>query len=202
MLAWKDKVADRLARLLADSSPIPASTAVEPQAIPFPAEHFSPPNKGSLSTYMMSLLPTSNSGHENNSPYSGSMRPLPPESLPKRWRGNDFSWEDRPLGLSEESGDERNVSSDINQILELPRSTDNQNGDEETSTSDCLGSLYYLTEKSTFVSPKLFGFSQSSLPGTLKGCHWVLLYSAALGSMEYLYEHFFVEVRIFRVHAY
>lgn len=31
MLAWKDKVADRLARLLADSSPIPASTAVEPQ---------------------------------------------------------------------------------------------------------------------------------------------------------------------------
>ena len=31
MLAWKEKVADRLARLLADSPPAPSSTAVEPQ---------------------------------------------------------------------------------------------------------------------------------------------------------------------------
>ena len=150
------------------------------QAIPFPAEHFTPPNKGSLSSYVTSLLPTTTSGHENTLPCSGSMRPLPPESLPKRWRGNNFSWKDRPLDLSEESGseserDERNESSN-NQILESHRSSYSHAGHEETSTSDSSGSLYYLTEKSRFISPKLFGFFQSSLPGTLKGCHWVLLY--------------------------
>ncbi|KQK16472.1 TLD domain-containing protein 2 [Brachypodium distachyon] len=182
MQAWKEKVADRLARLLADSPPSPASAAVEPQETPFPAEHSTFTNKGSLSSYVMSLLPNSNLGQENSSPCSGSMRPLPPESLPKRWRGNDFSWKDRPLELSEESGsesdrDERTGSSNNNQILQSHRSGDNQNGNEETSTSDCIGAVYYLTEKSTFVSPELFGFFQSSLPGTLKGCHWVLLYS-------------------------
>ncbi|XP_047066568.1 TLD domain-containing protein 2 [Lolium rigidum] len=181
MLAWKEKVADRLARLLADSPPT-SSTAVQPQAIPFPAEHFTSPSKGSLSSYVMSLLPTSNSGHEDASPFARSMRPLPPESLAKRWRGNNFSWKDRPLDLSEGSGseserDEMNGSSNNNHILESHRSEDNHNANGETSTSDHLGSIYYLTEKSRFVSPKLFGFFQSSLPGTLKGCHWVLLYS-------------------------
>uniref|UniRef100_A0ACD5UMV7 Uncharacterized protein n=1 Tax=Avena sativa TaxID=4498 RepID=A0ACD5UMV7_AVESA len=182
MLPWKEKVADKLARLLADSPPAPSSNAVEPQAIPFPVEHFTPPNKGTLSSYVMSLLPTSNSGHENTSPCSRSMRPLAPESLPKWWRGNSFSLKDRPLDLSEESGsenerDERNGTSNNNQILASHKSVDNDNGNAETSTSDCLGSLYYLTEKSRFISPKLFGFFLSSLPGTLKGCHWVLLYS-------------------------
>lgn len=142
----------------------------------------------------MSLLPTSNSGPlppESPSPSPGSMRPLPPESLPKRWRGNKFSWKDRPLDLSEDSGseserDERKGSSNNNQVLESHRSADNHNGNEATSTSECFGSLYYLTDKSRFISPNLFVFFQSSLPGTLKGCHWVLLYSAALGSMVYL----------------
>ncbi|XP_040382307.1 oxidation resistance protein 1 isoform X2 [Oryza brachyantha] len=132
---------------------------------------------------MMSLLPTSISGHERTSPSSMNMKPLPPESLPKRWRGNDFLWCDQPLELSEESGyesegEKRNGNSDNEQqILQSYRSRDNSNGNEETSTSDCIDSLCYLTEKSRFVSPKLFGFFQSSLPGTLRGCHWVLLYS-------------------------
>lgn len=191
MLAWKEKVADKLARLLVDSPVSPSSPAVEPQAIPFPAENFTSPQKGSLSSYVLSLIPTSNLGHERNPPCSESMRPLPPESLPKRWRGNDFSGKDQPLELREEScsdseKDERNGSSNNNQTLQSYMSVDNSNGNEETSTSNCTGSLYYLTEKSTFVSPKLFGFFQSSFPGTLRGCHWVLLYSAALGSMEYL----------------
>ncbi|KAF0909535.1 hypothetical protein E2562_037172 [Oryza meyeriana var. granulata] len=182
MLAWKEKVADRLARLLADSPASPSATAVEPQATPFPVEHFTSPKKGSLSSYVMSLLPTSNMGHERTSPSSQNMKPLPPESLPKQWRGNDFSWHDEPLEFSEESGseserDERNGNSNNEQILQLYRSMDNSNGNEETSTSDCADSLSYLTEKSTFLSAKLFEFFQSSLPGTLKGCHWVLLYS-------------------------
>ncbi|KAK3126910.1 hypothetical protein QOZ80_7AG0565040 [Eleusine coracana subsp. coracana] len=186
MLAWKEKVADRLARLLADSPPSPAAATAAPvkapQAIPFPLEHFSSPNKGSLSSYVLSLLPTSNSGHERSPSCSETLRPLPPELLPKRWRGNDFTWKDPPLELSEESGsesdrDERNGDYSDNQILQSFRSTNTSNGCEETSTSDCAGSIHYLTEKSMFISPKLFAFFQSSLPGTLKGCHWILLYS-------------------------
>uniref|UniRef100_A0A0D9WYA5 TLDc domain-containing protein n=1 Tax=Leersia perrieri TaxID=77586 RepID=A0A0D9WYA5_9ORYZ len=184
MLAWKEKVADRLARLLADSpvaSPSP-SAAVGPQAVPFPVEHFTSPNKGSLSSYVLSLLPTSNSGHERTSPSSNNMKSLPPESLPKRWRGHDLLCNGQPLELSDESGseserDERNANINNKQPQQSYRSMDNSNGNEETSTSDCTDALCYLTEKSTFVSPKLFGFFQSSLPGTLKGCHWVLLYS-------------------------
>ena len=131
------------------------------QAIPFPAEHFTPPNKGSLSSYVTSLLPTTTSGHENTLPCSGSMRPLPPESLPKRWRGNNFSWKDRPLDLSEESGseserDQRNGSSN-NQILESHRSSYSHAGHEETSTSDSSGSLYYLTDRKSVVEGKSVG---------------------------------------------
>ncbi|OEL29503.1 hypothetical protein BAE44_0009478 [Dichanthelium oligosanthes] len=184
MLAWKEKVAGRLARLLADSPVSPSPAAVEqPQAISFPAEHFTSPKKSSLSSYVLSFLPTSNSGHEQNLPCSENLRPLPPESLPKRWRGGDFTWQDLPLELSEESGsesekDERNGNFSMNnQVVQSYRSVDNSNGNEETSTSDTAGTLRYLTEKSLFVSPKLFAFFQSSLPGTLKGCHWVLLYS-------------------------
>ncbi|PAN10741.1 hypothetical protein PAHAL_2G114800 [Panicum hallii] len=185
MLAWKEKVADRLSRLLADSpvSPSPGPAAVQPpQAVSLPAEHFTSPKKSSLSSYVLSLLPTSNSGPEQNSPCSGTLRPLPPESLPKRWRGSEFTWQDLPLELSEESGseserDERNGDFSKNQVHQSYRSVGNSNGNEETSTSDCSGTLHYLTEKSMFVSPKLFAFFDSSLPGTLKGCHWVLLYS-------------------------
>ncbi|KAF8692736.1 hypothetical protein HU200_039434 [Digitaria exilis] len=185
MLAWKEKVADRLARLLADSpvSPSPGPAAVEqPQAINFPAEHFTSPKKSSLSSYVLSLLPTSNSGHEQNLPCSETLRPLPPESLPKRWRGSYFTWQNPPLELSEESGsesdrDERNGNFSNNQVLQSYRSVETTNVKEETSTSDYAGALHFLTEKSMFVSPKLFAFFQSSLPGTLKGCHWVLLYS-------------------------
>lgn len=151
------------------------------QAIPFPAEHFTSPKKSSLSSYVLSLLPTSNSGHEQHLPCSETLRPLPPESLPKRWRGSEFTWQDLPLELSEESGsesdrDERNGNFSNNQVLQSYRSVENSNTKEETSTSDCAGTLHFLTEKSMFVSPKLFAFFQSSLPGTLKGCHWVLLY--------------------------
>lgn len=83
--------------------------------------------------------------------------------------------------MSEESGseserDERNGNFGNDQALQSYRSINNSNGNEETSTSDCAVTLRYLTEKSMFVSPKLFAFFQSSLPGTLKGCHWVLLY--------------------------
>ncbi|KAL6639142.1 hypothetical protein ACP70R_022872 [Stipagrostis hirtigluma subsp. patula] len=182
MLAWKEKVADRLARLLADSPPSPAAAAEPPQAVPLAAEHFTSPKKASLSSYVLSLLPNSNSGDERNSTCSKTLKPLPPESLPKRWRGHSFTWKDPPLELSEESGsesdrDERNGNLSNNQDLHSYRSVDNSNGNEETSTSDCSGTLRYLTEKSMFVSPKLLAFFQSSLPGTLKGCHWVLLYS-------------------------
>ncbi|KAG2633289.1 hypothetical protein PVAP13_2NG280300 [Panicum virgatum] len=185
MLAWKEKVAERLSRLIADSpvSPSPGPAAVQPPlATSLPAEHFTSPKKSSLSSYVLSLLPTSNSGPEQNSPCSGTLRPLPPESLPKRWRGSEFTWQDLPQELSEESGseserDERNGDFSKNQVHQSYRSVGNSNGNEETSTSDCAGALHYLTEKSMFVSPKLFAFFDSSLPGTLKGCHWVLLYS-------------------------
>jgi len=185
MLAWKEKVADRLSRLLADSpvSPSPGPAAVQlPEAISLPAEHFTSPKKSSLSSYVFSLLPTSNTGPEQNSPCSGTLRPLLPESLPKRWRGSEFTWQDLPQELSEESGseserDERHGDSSKNQVHQSYRSVGNSNVNEETSTSDCAGTLHYLTEKSMFVSPKLFAFFDSSLPGTLKGCHWVLLYS-------------------------
>lgn len=181
MLAWKEKVADRLARLLADS-PSPAQAAVEPSQAISPAEHFTSPNKSSLPYYVFSLVQTSNSGHEQSAPCSEPLKPLPPESLPKRRRGTNFTWKDPLLELSEESGseserDERNGNFSKNQVLQSYRSVDNSNGNEETSTSDCAGTLHYLTEKSMFLSPKLFAFFQSSLPGTLNGCHWVLLYS-------------------------
>jgi hypothetical protein len=90
-------------------------------------------------------------------------------------------WKDPPLDLSEESGsesekDEKRGDFTESQILQSFRSIDHSNGSVETSTSDCAGSIHYLTEKSMFISPELFAFCQSSPPGTLKVCHWILLY--------------------------
>lgn len=36
--------------------------------------------------------------------------------------------------------------------------------------------LSNLTDKSTFITPQLYEFLQSSLPNTVQGCQWVLLY--------------------------
>lgn len=187
MLSWKDKVADKLSRLLADSpsSPPPhsPSSRSEPnQGVSVSTEEVSPSKRSTFSSFFLSFLPTVYSSNDgSNKP----RRPLAIRSLPRRWKMNSFSLKDKPLDVSTESTDSRtetesdsaDESSKENQN-HVPESNCNGCHGVEASTSLDSGQfLSCLTEKSTFISEELFEFLQSSLPNIVKGCKWILLYS-------------------------
>ncbi|XP_072960574.1 uncharacterized protein [Typha angustifolia] len=190
MLAWKDKVAEKLSRLLADSPSSPVSPAVESpfarrdsQAFYFPTDEFTSPKKSSFSSYVLSFLPSNNSGgiegrEVSPSPCPKSIGPLALKPLPRRWNVNDFAWKDRPLECSEESGTESENDEMMKQECVSDRKVDVSNGTQEASTSVAPQEfLHHLEEKSVFISADLFEFLQSSLPNIVRGCLWVLLYS-------------------------
>ncbi|KAK1324418.1 hypothetical protein QJS10_CPA01g01036 [Acorus calamus] len=118
MISWKDKVADKLSRLLADSSSPSISSAgggsptvrPEPQVIPLFTEETSSPKTTSFSSYLLSLVPTTNTSPNdlisNHCNGQHSLRPLPLRSLPVRWKIRGVSWTDELLDCSGEVGPE------------------------------------------------------------------------------------------------
>ncbi|XP_008785158.1 oxidation resistance protein 1-like [Phoenix dactylifera] len=179
MLSLREKVADKLYRLLADSpsspSPPTADSPIardESQAVSFSSEEFTTSKTSTFSSYILSLLPTRSDidAEKPNSPARRhSRRTLSSCLLPA------------PLDCSEDS---RNESDETVEILKekldhvSERNINRSNGTEEASTSHDSGEyVSYLSEKSAFISADLFEFLQSSLPNIVKGCQWVLLYS-------------------------
>ncbi|KAK1304897.1 hypothetical protein QJS10_CPB11g01150 [Acorus calamus] len=195
MISWKDKVADKLSRLLADSSSpsTPSAGAGSPtvrperQAIPLFTEETSSPKTTSFSSYLLSLVPTTNpspndliSNHCNG---QHSLRPLPLRSLPVRWKIRGVSWTDELLDCSGEVGPETEKDETSKNLKDTPdneylRNINGTERIEEVSTSsDTAKSLPGVLDDSTFISSDLYDFFQSSLPNIVKGCQWVLLYS-------------------------
>ncbi|XP_020093347.1 oxidation resistance protein 1 [Ananas comosus] len=196
MLSWKEKVAEKLSRLLADSPSSPSSPHVagspvappESQEKPFSSEEFNSTKKSSFSSYYLPFLVASNSGdgdHNVGSPsLSQDRTQFPLQSLHERWQTSNLTWKYRPPGCREECGTESESDDSIDISSENRnhdcnrRNVNGSNGWEEPSTSHTSDDFHhYLTEKSTFMSGELFEFFQSSLPNIVKGCQWVLLYS-------------------------
>ncbi|KAG1354019.1 oxidation resistance protein 1 [Cocos nucifera] len=194
MLSWRDKLADKLSRLLADSPSSPSSPAAgfspiadhESQAVYFSSEESTHPKKSSFSSYISSLLHPSScvDVDKPKSPaHLHSRRLLPSISLPSRWKSSGFTWKNRPLDCSEDCISESETDETVDIFKEnlehvSERNINSSNGIIEAQAScDSEEYLSYLSEKSAFISADLFEFFQSSLPNIVKGCQWVLLYS-------------------------
>ncbi|XP_065030645.1 uncharacterized protein LOC135653090 isoform X1 [Musa acuminata AAA Group] len=194
MISWKDKVAAKLSRLLADSpsSPSSASADYSPVASSEPEEMFSQqyvsPKKFSHSSQGLSFPNSTNcavDANAQNSPanWRRGVNFSSHSSLPRRWKTNCLAQKDRPSDCPEESGtgfeSEELPESTKENMDHFPKRLVNVSRvlDETSITHDPSEYLSYLTEKSTFMSADLFEFFQSCLPNIVKGCQWVLLYS-------------------------
>ncbi|ONK70832.1 uncharacterized protein A4U43_C04F1990 [Asparagus officinalis] len=192
MLSLKDKVADKLSRLLGDSPPPPPSSSSPSQHSPPTArsepdrggsvsmEGLSPSRTSVISSFFLSFLPKIYSSTDGP---TKPTRTLPCRSLPRRWKINSFSLKDKPLDCSTDSRtDTESDSADENykeKLGDAPQGNCNgfQKVEKDSKAHDSGDFLSCLSEKSAFISEDLFEFLQSSLPSIVKGCKWVLLYS-------------------------
>ncbi|KAJ6790800.1 oxidation resistance protein 1 [Iris pallida] len=205
MLSWKDKVADKLSSLLADSPSAPFSSPgvsptsrSGPPARSFSMEEVSSPKKSFISSFFLSRLPATCSGadwHESNKlTQPHNTIPAPLRSLPKRWKANSFTSKDKALDCSSDSRTDtesddtpRKSKEDTDQVSE--RKVDGSIGVAEAKVNGTSGVaeaptlhaseefLSCLTDESSFISANLFEFLYSSIPNIVRGCKWVLLYS-------------------------
>ncbi|XP_058103422.1 uncharacterized protein LOC131246990 [Magnolia sinica] len=197
MLHWKEKVADKLSRFLADSpsssshatpkdSPSSPVVRPEPKVLPFPKEELYRPESASFPTVLLSLIPTVSPGLGRKSSKFTGQRESSSSSrrlLPSKWSSKRFSWKDRSLDHEAEFGHEQGGYETLEFCEEEDDHVSERNGDssektEETSTSANLTKFPPdTTEESSFISSDLYEFLQSTLPNIVKGCQWVLLYS-------------------------
>ncbi|XP_064965584.1 uncharacterized protein LOC135612810 [Musa acuminata AAA Group] len=187
MPLWKDKVAGKLSRLLAETpsapSPRPVDSAVappEPQEIG--SQEFVSPKRSSFFSRVLSLLNPASCGidaSERKSPtnsYGGS------SSSRRRRKLKFFAQKDRSPNCLEESVP-RSESDAVSEGSKrnMDHFSDNPNGshilDKASTSHDSAEYLCYLTDKSVFMSAILFEFFGSCLPNIVKGCQWILLYS-------------------------
>ncbi|KAL5712027.1 hypothetical protein ACHQM5_014237 [Ranunculus cassubicifolius] len=192
MYALKEKVSNKLSRILADSSsstspksvrtsdcPILRSQAEENAARPLSKEEPHGSDK-TVSSYLYSFLPTVSLDGYRSIRKRHDLRPF--RSLSNKGRSKSFSGREKHLDTNGEH---------IPQLekKEILGTSENQ------SHSDALGKIDNDTvrkespshvsgicvpniiDKSVFVSPDLYEFLQSSLPNIVKGCQWELLYS-------------------------
>ncbi|THU67229.1 hypothetical protein C4D60_Mb05t22450 [Musa balbisiana] len=208
MPLWKDKVAGKLSRLLAETpsapSPRPVDSAVatpEPQEIG--SQEFVSPKRSFFSRFLSLLNPASCGidASERKSPtysYGGS------SSSRRRRKVKFFSQKDRSPNCIEESVT-RSESEAVSEGSKrnMDHFSDNPNGshilDKASTSHDSAEYLCYLTDKSVFMSAILFEFFGSCLPNIVKGCQWILLYRAAHGNMEYHFTRFCVTVLTFQI---
>ncbi|XP_068666167.1 uncharacterized protein [Aristolochia californica] len=193
MSSWREKVADKLSRILADSPSSPSHVArdspvvrPESQGLPLPTEELNQLESYSFSSLLSSFISIGSNDYKlNKLRYSSDTARSPIHLLPNKWRSRknsskELCSEESPefvheyetyqvLGIGDqdldpESGRESNGSDKFEEALSSP------------SLAKCIPDL---TDESSFISPHLYEFLQSCLPNIVKGCQWVLLYSTA-----------------------
>ncbi|KAF6144449.1 hypothetical protein GIB67_024676 [Kingdonia uniflora] len=183
MIALKDKVADKLSRFLTDPQSSPTHVQ-SPLIVPESKTRTSPMeekygSEKSLSSVLFSYLPTASFGGHKTNKHQHDITPI--RSHPTRWKSKSFIWRKRS----------HDSNSTCDNEVTLPTCKENEGEDSilernVTSSDKCEGVSVAsipveidpdFSEQSSFTSPDLFEFLQSSLPNIVKGCQWVLLYS-------------------------
>jgi hypothetical protein len=140
---------------------------------------------------VLSFLP-SVTGNPNSPPFAQTLQPLPAESLPIKWNGD--GWEYKQVVFSDNEDDDKNENNYQNKFeekVEYDKKLKCCNGHKEKKSDTLLSDGYHekklntlhsdefqnrLSDKSEFITLDLFEFLESTLPSTIKGSHWVLLY--------------------------
>ncbi|KAF8394234.1 hypothetical protein HHK36_020441 [Tetracentron sinense] len=183
MYSWKAKAANKFSSLFVNSPSSSTSHSTKESPIAPPESQATPLSKEekSLSSYLSSLLPsTSFAGYKLNKRLP-SIKQL--RSLSFRRRSKSYAWRDSPLECHAELGPaceskETLKTCEKDEGHASGRNISGSDKVEEVTTSHISVKLEpNLTDKSSFISPDLYEFLQSSLPNLVKGCQWVLLYS-------------------------
>ncbi|KAF5205537.1 oxidation resistance protein [Thalictrum thalictroides] len=190
MNGWKEKVANKISRVLADSSPSSpvskfgngndspiARSEANQTARPLSKEESNGSEK-SVSSYLYSFLPT-----VSLDGYRSKRRPelRPFRSLSNKWKSKNYSSKDKQLD---------NNAEHVHQCenKEIPGTSEEGESQgrnirvsvEKASTSHTSANCVpQLMDQSSFITVELYDFLQSSLPNIVKGCQWVMLYSTS-----------------------
>ncbi|KAI4318163.1 hypothetical protein L6164_025966 [Bauhinia variegata] len=171
MYAFKDKVSEKLSRLFVDSS---RSTSSEDD--PYAKE------SKTLSSYFSHIIPSlsydgsDTSKHQHDYESIQSVRYDYERFEPQDdyldtfldfspMRKNKDSLKDKTNDEEEDSA----RSSSSSEVFEEANGQYNPNTPRKPAIN--------LTDDSSFISPELYEFLESSLPNIVKGCQWVLMYS-------------------------
>ncbi|XP_068653543.1 uncharacterized protein [Aristolochia californica] len=193
MSSWREKIADKLSRILADSPSSPSHVAKdspvvrpEPQGLLLPNEELNQLESHSSSSLLSSFISIgSNAFKLNKRRYSSDTARSTIRLLPNKWRSQKNSLKERPSEDSTESLRECETYQIVgicDQDLDPESGRDSNGSDkfvEALSSPSLAKSIPDLTDESSFILPDLYEFLQSCLPNIVKGCQWVLLYSTA-----------------------
>ncbi|CAN0904867.1 Oxidation resistance protein 1 [Linum grandiflorum] len=182
MIALKEKVSNQLSRLFADSPKSPSSDSLA-----------SRPSRNSQLREALECVGQDRSNSKNGKEQRIELAPAP--SLPLRWRGREFHQEEElryhecENQVRQKAGAGAKVSTEAfdNNKTDISPDDDDVDCYSQTSTSDSdvfeeasekqTTRIPFLKDESTFISSDLYEFLMSSLPNSVKGNEWVLLYS-------------------------
>ncbi|XP_021730302.1 oxidation resistance protein 1-like [Chenopodium quinoa] len=171
MYALKEKVSEKLSRLLADS-PSPPS----PQLQESPKVNSYSMGAKTLSSFLTYIHPSA-----TKQKTQGDLKSS--QSSPTRWKSSSFS---------------RRIQNMENQAELIPQDEcrestipHNEHESPASTRSNCVPEFFEdaieppspwklmpnLTDDSSYVDGGLYEFLEASLPNIVKGCQWVLLYS-------------------------
>ncbi|KAK9724231.1 hypothetical protein RND81_05G057400 [Saponaria officinalis] len=170
MLALKEKMSEKLSRLLGDSpSPVASQPPDHPQLNSYPK---GPKTLSSFFTFIHPSTPTDKTEEDFK----------PTQSSRGRWRSNSCSW--RGVNMDDQleciPRDELIESSSPCNEYESPvtaRSNCTEIFEDAVEPQSPWKLMPNLTTDSSFINVELYEFLQSSIPNIVKGCQWVLLYS-------------------------
>lgn len=189
MHAIRDKVTEKLSRLFADSPENPSSPE-NPQVRPYS-------NKGrNLTSVFSFVIPLVSYDASKSDKRQRDLRQI--QSFSLRGTREDFDqgkkslddykeWTAACSPVSEDNqgspeserkqGSPVSAADDDKDCASGTSSTDSDVFAEAADSHSPTKYLTNLTDDSTFITPELYEFLQSSLPYIVKGCQWVLLYS-------------------------
>ncbi|CAN0904868.1 Oxidation resistance protein 1 [Linum grandiflorum] len=195
MIALKEKVSNQLSRLFADSPKSPSSDSLASRPSRNSQGRTGTEGEKLYSSYFSFVAPTLGFGRSNSKNGKEQRIELAPApSLPLRWRGREFHQEEElryhecENQVRQKAGAGAKVSTEAfdNNKTDISPDDDDVDCYSQTSTSDSdvfeeasekqTTRIPFLKDESTFISSDLYEFLMSSLPNSVKGNEWVLLY--------------------------
>ncbi|GMH28542.1 hypothetical protein Nepgr_030385 [Nepenthes gracilis] len=175
MFSWKEKVTEKLSRILADSPSSP------PPALDSPQGSTSSRERSPFSSIFSSIL--SSASHDAHNVKENQDDFKQAEALPVVWSGDTTSWRCENLDIHVDhfpayaNKEAHNPHKEYDTHSSAMSTSGSEIYEDTVDPQSPLKLMPNLTEDSSFISVELYEFLHCSLPNIVKGCQWVLLYS-------------------------